>query len=270
MPYQLHHIDLLLKPYVRVICSMESSVPIGSMVPMRVLPDTCVELFINFCEPQQIQYTGMATTQPGRSFITSRMSHFMDVRSQGKVGFISVCFTGGNAYSFFSVPMHEMANQVVNLNDVWGGCADELQQRIDEATTTTQRVQLVQQHLIARLRKATLPDVGRSAAAVTFCLEQITRANGHLSVEDLARKAGISNRQLVRRFNERIGLSPKEFARITTFLNALKHLKNSSSLSLTEIAYESGYYDQSHFIHACRDYSGLTPRQLLATGNVLY
>ncbi|WP_420150281.1 hypothetical protein, partial [Spirosoma sp.] len=85
MPYQLHDIDPILKPFVREICSMESNVPIRSTAPMRVLPDLCIELFINFREPQQVVYSGVVDAQPDRCFITSRLNGFMDVVSQGKV-----------------------------------------------------------------------------------------------------------------------------------------------------------------------------------------
>ncbi|MDX2048027.1 MAG: hypothetical protein SFU87_14650 [Chitinophagaceae bacterium] len=41
-------------------------------------------------------------------------------------------------------------------------------------------------------------------------------------------------------------------------------------MCLTEIAYESDYYDQAHYIHDCREYSGYTPGQLIAANNCLY
>lgn len=47
--------------------------------------------------------------------------------------------------------------------------------------------------------------------AAEFCIHEIKMAKGQVSVEVLADKAGISNRQLVRRFDKCIGLSPKEF-----------------------------------------------------------
>ncbi|UFH56961.1 helix-turn-helix domain-containing protein [Spirosoma sp. KNUC1025] len=146
-----------------------------------------------------------------------------------------------------------------------GDSADALQALVEGARTVDQRVQLVQQYLINRLQQAT-----RFDKAVTYCVQEIKRANGLLSVEELACRVGLSNRHLVRLFSQCIGISPKEFARMATFLQALKQLKQYPTLTLTEVAYESGYYDQAHFIHACRQYSGLSPTQLIATDSVLY
>ncbi|MFC5410995.1 helix-turn-helix domain-containing protein [Larkinella bovis] len=264
MPYQLYDIEPRLRPFVKAICALEDDIVAAPAAPIRVLPDTCVELFINFSPPQQVAYTDGVIASCGRSFITTRLNHFMDVRTPGKVSFVSICFAPGQAYLFFPVPMHELANQLVDLRDLWGPVADELQERTETAKDMPHRVQLLQQYLLARLRQAGPPDSG-----VDFCINQIRQAGGQLSLEMLAAKTGLSNRQLIRRFNPRIGLSPKEFARITAFLNALKKLKKHPSRSLTEIAYESGYYDQAHFIHSCRDFTGLTPGQLRTTDHIL-
>ena len=265
MQYRLYDIDPRLKPFVKVICSVESEPAVVSPVPLRVLPDACVELFVNFGEPQQVVSHTTDTTLPVRSFITSRMSNFMDVKAQRSVNFLSICFYSGRAYPFFQVPMHDLANQLIDLGELWGRCVDDMQERMDRAKTMAQRVQLIQQYLVARLQK-----LGTIDSGVDFCIGQVNQANGQLSLEELANRVGISNRQLIRRFNQFVGLSPKEFARITSFLNALKQLKKYPALSLTEIAYESAYYDQAHFIHACRAYSGLTPSQLVTSTNVLY
>jgi AraC-like DNA-binding protein len=66
-----------------------------------------------------------------------------------------------------------------------------------------------------------------------------------------------------------MGLSPKEYLRVSRFLHSLEVLKKDNS-HLTGVAYESGYYDQAHFIHEYKVFSGLTPGELKMTGNILY
>lgn len=262
MHCQLHEITPPLRPFVKLICSMDSGPREGPSGPVRVLPDACVELFINFQEGTQL--LPPTATAPSRSFITSRLNRFMDVCTLGSGAFLSVCFYPGRAYPFFPVPMTDVANRITDLRELWGRVAAELEERVEQAATPAQGVALVQQYLTERLRAC-----DRLDAAVEFCVGHVNQSNGQLSVEELAGRAGFSNRQLIRRFDRCLGLSPKEFARLRVFLGALERLKNPGS-NLTEIAYDSGYYDQAHFIHACRAYSGLSPRQLLATANVLY
>ncbi len=265
MQIQLHEITPGLRPFVKMICSLERDGRSEPSAPLRVLPDTCVELFVNFQDSEGLFPTKTAARIPGRCFITSRMNQFMDVDTLGSGGFLTVCFHPGQAYPFFPMPMAEVTNQITDLGDLWGRVVAELEEQVEQAGDLSQRVAIVQRYLIARLRAQDKLD-----HTIGFCLAQLNQPNRPLSVEALAEKAGISNRQLLRRFNQCVGLSPKELARIQQFLHALEGLKGRPASSLTEIAYESGYYDQAHFIHACRAYAGLTPRQLRTATHVLY
>jgi transcriptional regulator GlxA family with amidase domain len=70
----------------------------------------------------------------------------------------------------------------------------------------------------------------------------------------------LSLRQFQRRFKELSGFPPKLYARIIRFGAAMQRYGNNFR-SLTDIAYECGYYDQSHFIHDFKEFSGYHPKQ---------
>lgn len=230
----------------------------------RVLPDTCIELFVPYAGTRRT-VSGAGLQQQPNCFIVSRMSKYMDVQNQGRSGFVSVCFHPGAAAHFFPVGMHEVSDLVVGLNDLWKSIAVEMEERVVCAITNEERVSIVQQYLLQQLDRQTKPDID-----VEHWLWQVNYFKGQLSVEELSRKFNISQRQLGRRFNQTVGLSPKEFSRVTRFIHSLTYLRKYPSLSLTEIAYESGYYDQAHFIHDYKDYSGHTPGELVVGAGVLY
>jgi methylphosphotriester-DNA--protein-cysteine methyltransferase len=56
------------------------------------------------------------------------------------------------------------------------------------------------------------------------------------------------------------GFSPKLFSRIIRFQSALNHYGKKEK-KLTEIAYDAGYYDQSHFIQDFKEFSGHSPKE---------
>ena len=234
-----------------------------SSTPFRVLPDTCVELFISYVEsPVANLGTG---TEKLRSFVVFRMSQFMDVEMATKAGCIAICFYPGAAYNFFSLPMNEVSDTVIDLNYLWKGIASEMEERVFEAGNNQERVNIIQQYLYMHLVKKIKID-----KAVEQCLWQINYLKGQLSAKQLSEKINISQRQLGRRFNSYIGLSPKEFIRTARFIHSLKHLKRYPAVNLTEIAYESGYYDQAHFIREYKEFSGFTPGELIASDNIIY
>jgi AraC-like DNA-binding protein len=79
-----------------------------------------------------------------------------------------------------------------------------------------------------------------------------------LSVKELAASLFYSPRQLSRKLNEATGLNTEEVLLYKKYLHAVQ-LIHHSSLSLTEIAYESNFSDQSHFIKSFKTYTGMTP-----------
>lgn len=79
----------------------------------------------------------------------------------------------------------------------------------------------------------------------------------------------ISERQLERKFNEYMGISPKRYLRIIRFERALKMLQCSSSGKLSNVAFDLGYSDQAAFSNDFRNSCGFSPNLYLATGKVV-
>ena len=265
MLYQEYEIAENLKPYVKVIWSMESDLDVVDGPTTYILPDACVELVFHFGDPYKTTLSDNSISVQAQSFVVAQMKSFMTIQSNGKTGIIAVRFSALGAYHFFGVPMKEIANGETGLSNLWKDTAREIEEKIYLADTTDKRSEIIQWYLLIQLSRNGYVD-----KVVEFCIREIKLAKGQVSIEQLACLAGISNRQLVRRFDQRVGLSPKEFARITRFIGSLDTLNNSKSKHLTEIALESGYYDQAHFIHDFKAFSGMTPSDYLLSNNVVY
>ena len=90
-------------------------------------------------------------------------------------------------------------------------------------------------------------------------VESIRRAPGAAHrVTDLAFRAGLSARQLQRRFVELFGVSAKEFL-LRARIQAAAELLRSTSRPIIDIALECGFYDQSAFTRQFRRRAGMTP-----------
>jgi AraC-like DNA-binding protein len=101
-------------------------------------------------------------------------------------------------------------------------------------------------------------------------LEIIESSRGQVRVNDLAAEIGVSCRHLTRQFERAVGLSPKEFGRISRFLHALQLLTAGSRRSLTDVALDCGFFDQAHFNHEFRDLAGMSPGDLSTFPNVSF
>jgi AraC-like DNA-binding protein len=157
------------------------------------------------------------------------------------------------ARAILGVPLREIANRTVELNDLLGAQAAELVDRMRELTAWTDRFAALDMFLERRLAEAQAP---RPEVARAFGL--LAASHGRLPVEALAAGTGYSRRHLSARFHEEIGLPPKSLARILRFGRA-RSLLLAGGRSLADVAFECGYYDQPHLNRDFRELAGVSP-----------
>lgn len=80
---------------------------------------------------------------------------------------------------------------------------------------------------------------------------------------------GMSLRQLERKFEQLVGLSPKQLARIIRFQSVFRSAGCTPAPAWAEVALDCGYYDQAHFIREFKQLSGQSPAALFAAGSPL-
>ncbi len=255
MPYAEYPICSELKPFVKVIWSMENDPGEPADFSMRILPDSCVEMVIHYRVPFLTTFKDCSSKQQPKSFVVSQMKRFIEIAPAGEYGFISIRFTAKGAYHFFGLPMKEVADRVVGLENVWGNLARDIEARIADAPAGNKRSDIIQHYLLLQLSKN-----GHTDRAVDYSLDELYNSGGQISIEQLAFKTGLSNRQLVRRFDQKVGMSPKEFSRIIRFIHATNRLRNKTE-SIYDISFSCGYFDHAHFFHEFKEFSGLTPGQ---------
>lgn len=259
MRLQCHDILPALRPYLKLICTMEAEEAMDTQM-IKVLPDTCVELFINYTN-SPIAMIEKALHH--RSIVSFRMSKPMDVQMRKGAGCMAICFHPGMAYPFFRMPMHELSNKTIALAELWPAMAANLEDELSGLYTHAARVALVQKYLLQQLASNYLDQ------QVGHCLQQAQLSGGSITVNELSAQLGLSQRQLSRKFQENIGLSPKAYLRVSRFVQSLAQLKKYPALSLTAIACESGYYDQAHFIRDYQTYTGHSPGEVFSLPHIL-
>ena len=102
-----------------------------------------------------------------------------------------------------------------------------------------------------------LADLGPVGKAVDYIREHLGE---NLVVEEIARQAGISARQLQRQFQRVLGQSIRQYLIRTRVHAATRELLHSER-TLGEIALRFGFNDQSAFSNAFRSIIGMSPRE---------
>ncbi|MGZ4179632.1 MAG: helix-turn-helix domain-containing protein [Solirubrobacteraceae bacterium] len=158
------------------------------------------------------------------------------------------------ARRLLGVPGNELANRLVALEDVLGSFAAELNARLADAPDATQRHNIAQRLLVARLsdQPATTPEI-------EYALARLRATRGAVSIEAVATEVGWSRRHLGARFREAVGLPPKALGRLIRIEHAAQRVRAGDPLA--DVAYAGGYADQSHFNRDFRELVGCTPTQ---------
>ena len=88
----------------------------------------------------------------------------------------------------------------------------------------------------------------------------LAKTGGKVSISRLADRAGISARQLQRRFLRDVGVTPKFYGRLTRFDAALAVRNRQPNQTWALIAAEAGYADEAHLSREARALCGMTPQ----------
>lgn len=101
-------------------------------------------------------------------------------------------------------------------------------------------------------------DFTRVKNYIVEAIELINNSKGSVKTEKLAEKAKISIRQFQREFKKVTGFSPKEFSSIVR-INSLTSELVKENVSLRDIFFNFGFYDQAHFNKEFKKITGANP-----------
>lgn len=181
----------------------------------------------------------------------------IDTSRQERV--IGIQFRPGGAFPFLKMPAGEVANNTYSLDDVWPGRGAQLRETLLDAPNVTAMFAMLERALLEQLK-----DSAELHPAVVFAAGLLARSDASVRVRDVADRVGLSSRRFMELFRDQTGLAPKAFQRVRRFQKVLRGLRAGSEENWTGLAYRCGYYDQAHFIHDFRLFSGMTPGEYVA------
>ena len=221
----------------------------------KIMPDGCMELIFHAGAPfRQFRPDGSFELQP-RCFLYGQISEYIEIGPSGKSDITAVRFYPFGVYPVLHGPVQVLAGRLVTAAALFGAGGELLEQQLSASGSAAERLDILRQFLEARVQQGPEPD-----RVVQETVRLITEASGQVLIEELAAQQQLSTRQLERKFTAQVGLSPKKYARIVRFQSIFRLLQTQQAGTLTQVAYQAGYYDQAHFIKDFRKFSGLNPR----------
>jgi methylphosphotriester-DNA--protein-cysteine methyltransferase len=137
--------------------------------------------------------------------------------------------------------------------------ARELRERTLAAKSPEAKLQVVE---LALLERAAGMFDGQPV--VEFAVENFLAAPATARITQVADKTGFSSRRFIELFKEHVGMTPKLFCRVRRFQKVLRRITSGRPVNWSAVALDGGYFDQAHFIHDFRAFSGINPSKYLA------
>jgi AraC-like DNA-binding protein len=248
-----------LRPYVRRYAGWFEHM--AAPLCRRELPTDEVPVIINFGAPIRIYDAGDSERFSNlESFATGAYDTYVRVVSSGPSGGVQINFSILGARLFLNQPLDALRNQSVPLEDVLGSLAGRLTAMLQEAPDWDARFGILDREIARRFRSTSAP-----SPQVCWTWRRIVETNGSIDIGRIVQEVGWSQRHLITRFRDDIGLSPKTMARVMRFGRAARLLRLNPHPELSAIALDCGYYDQSHFTRDFRAFAGVTPGELIAS-----
>jgi AraC-like DNA-binding protein len=149
----------------------------------------------------------------------------------------------------------------------------ELCERVAEADTLEERTGILEELLARQLARPLDHHPAVAAALRAFSLPSVPSGRQtdaqHVHMARIARvaeEAGLSRGHFTRLFQQEVGLTPKQFARVRRFCRVLEHIPTAQTeqrVNWAQLALDCGYYDQAHLIDEFHTFAGVSPSAYL-------
>ena len=253
MHYRIIPPPASLQSVIRYLWVLESNAVIDTPQTFSPLADGCPGILFQHSHLGNY-YDSNNQPMPG-IFLYGQTIAPMQLRSTGRLQTVGVIFHPHALQSVFGMHAPELTGACVDLNWLNNKKEKFLYDKLLHAGSTQQQVTIITDYLLSLMQqKGNMKEVVTQAAVRT-----IWQQKGHVSLKELLQQLRVPERSFERKFKQMVGVSPKLFARICRFQEALTQLRNNNYHRLSDIAYDNGYADQSHFIRSFKEFTGLSP-----------
>jgi AraC-like DNA-binding protein len=163
--------------------------------------------------------------------------------------------------SLFEIPAFELTDKPIDLNLLSPQKTISLQDKLLNCKNIEEMISSLDNYIFG------LAGASKSISdTIKYASEKIAKHYSKEALIDVQRELNISERTFQRMFEKNIGLSPNTYRRICQFNSAFTDLNIGNYNNLSDIAFNHGYADQSHYIRAFKEFTQINPSEYLNYG----
>lgn len=263
MIFQSHIPNFPLNHYIESLFYYEGLSPIHHLD--RFLPDGNTELIINLNEiPQHIHHneTLNQIQTCKRAWVSGVRTRPITIPSGRGSRMLVIAFRKGKAFPFYPLPMNDLNDFVIEADLIFGKSILDLREQLLASSSTGQMFLLTETFLLTRAGYNVL-QADSFSKCIDYAVTQIIKYPNQFCLEKLSDEIGYSQKHFIHLFKAQVGLTPKQYMKILRFQKTILEIESTSIHDWTFLARQNGFYDQSHFIHDFKGFSGFTPNEYI-------
>ena len=163
--------------------------------------------------------------------------------------------------SLFNLSAAELAKNPVEFSEWNAHKTNALKTQLAYAGTTKEKIDALDNFLLHQLQQQK-----RECEIVRFTTDKIMQNSGTEILSELLKELKLNERTFQRIFKKYVGVTPNQYRRICQFQRSFEQVRNGAFDKLTEVAYKTGFADQSHFIRSFKEFTHITPNDYKKSG----
>ena len=202
------------------------------------------------------------TLQPNRTYtkvwISGMHKNYLSISAHQDSEMFVMQFKPFGAYPFLHTPINELNNKVVDAETIFGNDILELREQLFHKASSSEKFELAEQWLLQQYQENKTPPNTLLEIIAKFTNNPLSEHNTIVETYPKTQK------HLISQFKKFCGLTPKVFHRIVRFNEILQLIHTQQKIRWSQIAYQCGYTDQSHFIKEFKEFSGFNPKEFIS------
>lgn len=243
-----------LKPFIKCFYIYQSDSDIE--FEDTVFPSGFTEIIFNLGDGSWASLVDNIFHKTPKIELWGQITKPLTIKSKGKNIMLGIRFFSHSITCFLKEEAILFNNQVSDLYEVLGSPVKNLHQRLLETPDLQNRINLVEIFFLYQLKVNA--KTNHKIEEISQILNKLKNNPTALNINSISQNHGITPRYLRKLVLQHTGLSPKLYAKINRFQSGLS-LISKTNKTFTDIAYETGYFDQSHFIKEFKLFTGTTP-----------
>ncbi len=248
-----------LSTYVESIFHFKNFIPDHSIE--RVVPTGHV--FVIFELDGFVRNTfNNATLKPDREFtkvwVSGLHKNYISISAHENSEMFVIQFKPFGAFPFIHESLATLSEKILPGEFVFGKEILELREQILPLSTSEEKFETAQNWLLSRYIEQNPPP-----ETLINALNALS-ANPASNYQQVVGSYPSTQKHLIDQFKKYVGVTPKYFQRIQRFNEILHKIHQKEKITWAQIAYQSGFSDQSHFIKEFKHFSGFNPEEFIS------